>query len=81
MANHTSLIDVAVLYADHVYALIGQGHPGFVGFLQNKILSCLGCVWFERSQSKDRAHVARAVKAHIANPENNPLLMCVGRRC
>ncbi len=27
----------------------------FVAFMQDKILSCLSCVWFNRTESKDRS--------------------------
>jgi len=65
VANHTSLIDVVVLEQSQPYAIVGQKHIGAVGFLQDWILSCMGCLWFERNEQKDRSTVSRKIKEHI----------------
>ncbi|KNC46066.1 lysophosphatidic acid acyltransferase [Thecamonas trahens ATCC 50062] len=76
VANHTSVIDVAVLMQDaYLYALVGQAHTGVLGLLQNYVLGCLGCIWFERSQAKDRAAVAATISEYIRDPTGNPLLL------
>eukprot|EP00742_Colponemidia_sp_Colp-10_P008116 GILJ01008760.1.p1 GENE.GILJ01008760.1~~GILJ01008760.1.p1 ORF type:complete len:568 (-),score=77.82 GILJ01008760.1:168-1871(-) len=75
VANHTSMIDMIVLQQMNTFSLVGQQHPGWVGFMQNKVLNCLGCIWFNRSESKDRAAVARGIQEHIQNSTNNPLLI------
>ena len=85
VANHTSMIDVIVLQQQFPYAIVGQQHKGGVGFIQNFILKCMGCLWFERSDIKDRQAVGRKIKEHIQNPEHNPLLIfpegtCVNNR-
>lgn len=41
VANHTSMIDPIVLLQKHTFSMVGQKHPGFVGFMQNKLLACL----------------------------------------
>lgn len=38
----------------NAFSAVGQLHKGWVGFLQRRVLSCLGCVWFDRSEAKDR---------------------------
>jgi hypothetical protein len=34
------------------FAAIMQYQPGWVGFLQTRVLTCLGCLWFNRSQAR-----------------------------
>lgn len=50
VANHSSMIDYTVLTAYMPFAAIMQLHPGWVGFLQKRVLSCLGCLWFHRTE-------------------------------
>lgn len=52
VANHTSMIDYAVLSAYTPFAAIMQLHAGWVGMLQKRYLSALGCLWFNRTQTK-----------------------------
>ncbi|KAH9622932.1 hypothetical protein KSS87_016615 [Heliosperma pusillum] len=59
VANHTSMIDFIVLEQMTAFAVIMQKHPGWVGLLQTTILDSLGCIWFNRSEEKDRVIVAR----------------------
>ncbi len=59
VANHTSLIDIAVLMQWQVFAAVGQKHVGFVGFMQDYVLRSLGCLWFERNEQKERLLVAK----------------------
>jgi len=85
VANHTSMIDVIVLQQQFPYAIVGQQHKGGVGAIQNYILKCMGCLWFERSDIKDRQSVGIKIKEHIQNPNHNPLLIfpegtCVNNR-
>lgn len=80
-----SMIDVIILDANRPYATVGQQHPGAVGFIQNKVLQCLGCLWFDRNETKDREIVARKIREHISKADNNPLLIfpegtCVNNR-
>jgi glycerol-3-phosphate O-acyltransferase 3/4 len=75
VANHTSIIDVVILSQSMCFAIVGQKHPGFMGFMQDKVLSCVGGIWFERKESKDRLAVAKKITEHIKNPNNNPLLI------
>lgn len=85
VANHTSLIDVILLQTQFPYAIVGQQHKGGVGFIQDYILKCMGCLWFERNDIKDRQAVSNKIKEHIQNADNNPLLIfpegtCVNNR-
>ncbi|KAL0356516.1 UNVERIFIED_CONTAM: Glycerol-3-phosphate acyltransferase 9 [Sesamum calycinum] len=75
VANHTSMIDFIVLEQMTAFAVIMQKHPGWVGLLQSTILESLGCIWFNRSESKDREIVARKLREHVNGADNNPLLI------
>lgn len=48
VSNHTSMIDYVVLCSYSPFAVIMQLHTGWIAFLQTKILSSLGCLWFNR---------------------------------
>ncbi|XP_031486729.1 glycerol-3-phosphate acyltransferase 9 [Nymphaea colorata] len=75
VANHTSMIDFIVLEQMTAFAVMMQKHPGWVGLLQTTILESLGCIWFNRTEEKDRQIVAKKMKDHIENTESNPLLI------
>ncbi|CAA0816809.1 glycerol-3-phosphate acyltransferase 9 [Striga hermonthica] len=75
VANHTSMIDFIVLEQMTAFAVIMQKHPGWVGLLQSTILESLGCIWFNRSEAKDREIVARKLREHVHGADNNPLLI------
>lgn len=75
VANHTSMIDMIVLSQVNTFSLVGQKHPGWVGFMQDYVLGCLGNAWFNRGEASDRLAVARKIKNHINNPESNRLLV------
>jgi glycerol-3-phosphate O-acyltransferase 3/4 len=46
------MIDYIILTAYSPFAVIMQLHPGWVGFMQTKVLNCLGCLWFNRSEAR-----------------------------
>lgn len=75
VANHTSPIDVLVLACDNAYALIGQRHSGFMGRFQKILSKCAGHIWFERSESKDRALITKRLKEHVDDPNKLPILI------
>uniref|UniRef100_A0A0N5ALF4 PlsC domain-containing protein n=1 Tax=Syphacia muris TaxID=451379 RepID=A0A0N5ALF4_9BILA len=75
VANHTSPIDVLILGLDNVYALVGQKHTGFLGVLQRALSRSSSHVWFERSESKDRALVAARLREHVNDPNKLPILI------
>mmetsp|Transcript_23112 Transcript_23112/g.65609 ORF Transcript_23112/g.65609 Transcript_23112/m.65609 type:complete len:558 (-) Transcript_23112:289-1962(-) len=75
VANHTSMIDVIILQQMRCFSLVGQRHKGIVRFLQEVVLGCLQCVWFDRGEIKDRTAVARKLKEHANDPTRNPLLV------
>lgn len=75
VANHTSMIDYIILCSYSPFAVIMQLHPGWVGFLQTSVLSCLGCLWFNRTEVKDRKIVAEKMSSHISNSDSTPLLI------
>jgi len=58
VANHTSMIDVVILMQHMTYAVVGQQHTGLVAFIQNRLFRCLDCLWFDRSEARDRERVA-----------------------
>ncbi len=75
VANHTSMIDVIILQQMRCFSLVGQKHKGVVRFLQETVLSCLQCVWFDRGEMKDRQVVAQKLKQHAQDTDRNPLLV------
>ena len=85
VANHTSMIDFIILTACSPFAVIMQLHGGWVGFLQTQVLNALGCLWFNRTEVKDRALVAERMRAHVWREGAAPLLIfpegtCVNNR-
>ncbi|CAN1344068.1 Glycerol-3-phosphate acyltransferase 9 [Linum perenne] len=54
VANHTSMIDFIVLEQMTPFVAIMQKQKGWVGLLQVTILDSVGCIWFNRSDAKDR---------------------------
>ncbi|XP_075989589.1 glycerol-3-phosphate acyltransferase 4 isoform X3 [Anticarsia gemmatalis] len=74
-ANHTSVIDVAILSNKTCFSLIGQRHGGFLGLLQRALARASPHIWFERSEVKDRHAVARRLKEHISVADNPPILI------
>ncbi|KAJ6802949.1 glycerol-3-phosphate acyltransferase 3-like isoform X1 [Iris pallida] len=75
VANHTSMIDFVILEQMTAFAVIMQKHPGWVGFIQKTILESVSCIWFNRTESKDRETVARKLREHAQGADNNPLLI------
>eukprot|EP01024_Parvocaulis_polyphysoides_P073707 TRINITY_DN9500_c2_g1_i3.p2 TRINITY_DN9500_c2_g1~~TRINITY_DN9500_c2_g1_i3.p2 ORF type:complete len:263 (-),score=17.65 TRINITY_DN9500_c2_g1_i3:159-947(-) len=75
VANHTSMIDYVVLSARCPFAAIMQLHSGWIAFMQTKVLASLGCIWFKRTEMKDRSVVFDRMKAHVSNPNSTPLLV------
>ncbi|RWR93457.1 Phospholipid/glycerol acyltransferase [Cinnamomum micranthum f. kanehirae] len=75
VANHTSMIDFVILEQINSFAVIMQKHPGWVGLLQRTALESVGCIWFNRSEAKDREIVSKKLKAHVQDPDNNPPLI------
>jgi len=75
VANHTSPIDVMVLGADNAYALTGQKHGGFLGYLQATLSKASAQIWFNRSEAKDRAAVFKRLQEHVENPDKLPILI------
>ncbi|CAB4321298.1 unnamed protein product [Prunus armeniaca] len=75
VANHTSMIDFIILEQMTAFAVIMQKHPGWVGLLQSTILESVGCIWFNRSEAKDREIVTKKLRDHVLGVDNNPLLI------
>ena len=75
VSNHTSMIDIIVLIQSRCFAIVGQQHGGWVGWIQKHVLGPLGGLWFNRTQANDRLRVSTAIKEHISDSQNNPLLL------
>jgi len=75
VANHTSMIDVIVLSQMNTFSLVGQKHPGWIGFMQTHVLGIIGTVWFQRGEADDRIKSAKKMKEHIHDPNSNRLLV------
>jgi glycerol-3-phosphate O-acyltransferase 3/4 len=69
--------DFILLLASHPYAVVGQRHTGWVGFLQQYLLGCLHCLWFDRSAESEKKKTGAAMIAHVHSPANagTPLLV------
>jgi len=75
VANHTTVFDIVILQQNFCFSIVGQKHPGIIGFFQDYVLSCLGCLWFDRKDSKDRATISRKIKEHVRDDIKLPLLL------
>lgn len=75
VANHTSPIDVLMLHCDNAYALVGQVHEGFLGFLQKILNKATHHVFFERSEASDRLGVSRKLREHVSDKNKLPVLI------
>lgn len=76
VSNHSSVIDVVLMQSFKVFAIVGQLHPGILGFVEHKILKCLDPIWFNRTSTADRHHVADTIKNHVFDPSSKaPLLL------
>eukprot|EP00092_Neocalanus_flemingeri_P018718 GFUD01020273.1.p1 GENE.GFUD01020273.1~~GFUD01020273.1.p1 ORF type:complete len:567 (-),score=108.27 GFUD01020273.1:358-2058(-) len=75
VANHTSPIDVLMLASDTAYALTGQKHGGFLGYLQTQLSKASSQIWFQRGEAKDRAYVFNRLRAHVQDPDKLPILI------
>ncbi len=52
VCNHTSMIDYIILTSYSPFAVIMQLHAGWIAFIQTRVLSCLGCLWFNRNEAR-----------------------------
>lgn len=75
VANHTSMIDVVMLQQMNAFSMVGQKHSGWVGYLQDHVLDCLSCIWFNRGESEDRKTTSERIKQHIMDENTNRLLI------
>ena len=77
VANHSSMIDFIILLQSHPYAVVGQKHGGWVGFMQDHVLDTIKCVWFNRGESEDKRATAKRMVDHVKDPANSkfPLLI------
>lgn len=75
VANHSSMIDFVVLQQSHNYAVVGQKHGGWVAFFQDRVLAALDCIWFDRSDSDNKALVAQRLEEHAHDPARVPILV------
>lgn len=75
VVNHTTVFDICLLLPNSDFAIIGQKQPGLMGIFEEKLLSVMGCIWFERKDANDRIYVAKKLKEHITDERNSPLLV------
>jgi len=75
VANHTSPIDVFILSCNNCYALVGQTHGGFLGFLQHVISKAGDHIFFERSEARDRFAVSKRLQEHVDDTTKWPILI------
>lgn len=75
VCNHTSMIDYIILTSYSPFAVIMQLHAGWIAFLQTRVLSCLGCLWFNRNEVHthdsnrlhELCHVSRVYSSHVTD--------------
>jgi len=75
VANHTTVFDIVILQQNFCFSVVGQQHPGVIGFLQNRVLKSLDCLWFDRKDSADRTAISRKIKSHVRDDSKLPLLL------
>lgn len=75
VANHTSPIDIIILGCDNTYAMVGQEHGGFFGFMLRAFSRASTHIWFKRSELEDRSAVGRRLKEHVADTNKMPILI------
>ena len=75
VSNHSSMIDFIILQQSHSYSVVGQKHPGWVGWCQDYLLGGLQPIWFNRGESKNRKLVSDKLKQHAEDPDRLPLLV------
>ncbi|MES1922716.1 hypothetical protein MHBO_004241 [Bonamia ostreae] len=88
VCNHTSMIDYLLLLQKAPFAVLGQMHGGWVGWMQKNILKeTIGAVWFERDLPNDRKKTLEKIKQYIQtkSSEKSRLLIfpegtCVGMK-
>lgn len=70
------MIDFIILEQTTPFAVIMQKHGGWVGWMQSVVLSSLGCIHFNRSESKDRALVAQKCALNAFLSPAAPAALC-----
>jgi len=75
VANHTTVFDIVFLQQHMPLSIVGQKHVAVIGFFQKYVLSCLGCLWFDRKDSEDRAKISQQIKEHVYDDNKLPLLL------
>eukprot|EP00945_MAST-04E_sp_MAST-4E-sp1_P006990 g6990.t1 len=78
VANHSTMIDTAILLQHNVYSLVGQMHSSaYVSFIQRVALRSMNCIWFNRGENRDRAKVSDRLRKHAQNEHGDlqPLLI------
>uniref|UniRef100_A0A7N0U5M4 Phospholipid/glycerol acyltransferase domain-containing protein n=1 Tax=Kalanchoe fedtschenkoi TaxID=63787 RepID=A0A7N0U5M4_KALFE len=75
VANHTSIIDIMVLERAVPFAVIMQKHSGWIGKLQETFLKDIGCISFNRAESKDREFVRKRLEEHVEGDKTDPFLI------
>lgn len=75
VANHTSPFDVVMLHCGSAFALVGQLHDGFLGFMERALSRATSHVFFDRSEVTDRLAVVRKMREHVSDPKKLPILI------
>ena len=76
VANHSTMIDTAILLQHNVYSLVGQMHStAYVSFIQRVALRSMNCI--QPWENRDRAKVSERLRKHAQNENGNlqPLLI------
>eukprot|EP00483_Globobulimina_turgida_P004161 UN04169 len=76
VSNHTTMVDWMLLMQMTPFCVVGQLQSSrpLVLWFQTELLKSLNCVWFNRSEQKDRALAMKRIRGHILD-SNKPRLL------
>jgi len=76
VANHTTILDIVTLMADQIYSIIGQQHPGFIGWFESNLDEFVKNIWFDRNSKDDRTEIMKLMTDHVTSkPAKDPILI------
>eukprot|EP00484_Ammonia_sp_Unknown_P021862 CAMPEP_0197029542 /NCGR_PEP_ID=MMETSP1384-20130603/8973_1 /TAXON_ID=29189 /ORGANISM="Ammonia sp." /LENGTH=482 /DNA_ID=CAMNT_0042458737 /DNA_START=24 /DNA_END=1472 /DNA_ORIENTATION=- len=77
VANHSTMVDWLLLMYATPFCVVGQLHPTkpSIYWFQSVLLKSLNCIWFDRSEQKDRSLAMNRIKEHIADVSKPRLLI------
>eukprot|EP01083_Nonionella_stella_P131549 399750_1 len=76
VSNHTTMLDWLLLMQMTPFCAVGQLQASrpLIKWFQTELLKSLQCIWFNRSEQKDRKLAMQRIKEHILDI-NKPRLL------